>query len=145
MLKKLFCVVLIMFCFINVLCEEEDYDAVDEPCDFVTVVDKTKYNNLETASFKLSHAKIIEDCLMLTVSASGCDGNTWAFNLVDSGAVAESSPEQRFLKFQLINNEDCLAFFGRTISFGLKPLQISGSNDVILHIEGLEAPLHYIY
>lgn len=145
MLKKFFCAILIMFCFMNILCEEENYNVVDGPCDFVTIIDKTKYDSLESASFKLENIQIIEDCLTLTVRASGCDGNSWAYHLVDSGAVAESSPEQRFLKFQLKNNELCEAYIAKTISFDLKPLQVSGSNEIMLHIEGLEPSLKYKY
>lgn len=134
-----------MFCFMNILCEEENYNTVDEPCGLVAIIDKTKYDSLESGSFKLSNAEIIEDSLTVTVNASGCDGNSWKYCLVDSGAVAESSPEQRFLKFQLINKEICLAVVGKTISFDLKPLQINGSNEIVLNIEGLESSLLYRY
>ncbi|WP_418602788.1 hypothetical protein [Hwangdonia sp.] len=130
----------------NTQCEDENDDLYNGACDFVTIVDKSEYDNLESANFKLSNAEITGDCLTVTVSASGCSTDNWGFNLVDSGAIAESSPEQRYLKFQLINNEVCLAYFEKTISFNLKPLQIDNSvNEVILHIEGLESSLNYTY
>ena len=143
-IKKIFFVVSTTFCFMNMQCEDHD-DVFELTCDFVTTIDKTKYDNLETASFTFITAEIVGDCLILQIGASGCSGDNWSFNLVDSGAIAESSPEQRFLKFQLINNEMCLAFFERTVSFDLSPLQINGSNETILHIEGLESSLHYKY
>ncbi|MFD1162857.1 hypothetical protein [Hwangdonia seohaensis] len=129
----------------NMQCEEND-DIVDLDCDFAVAIDKEKYDGLETASFKIISAEIIDDCLVIKIGASGCSTDNWSFNLVDSGAIAESSPEQRYLKFQLINNEVCLAYFEKTISFNLKPLQIDNSvNEVILHIEGLESSLNYTY
>ncbi len=144
LIKKTLFATAIMFCFMNILCEKQD-DVMGINCDFVVTVDATKYNALETASFEFINAEILEDCLVIKIGASGCSGDRWGFDLVDSGAIAESSPEQRFLKFQLINDEACLAYFERTISFDLTPLQVSGSNEIILNIEGLEASLNYNY
>lgn len=145
LIKNIFFVILIMMCFMNTQCEDENDDFFIGECDFTTIIDKSEYDNLETANFTFENVEIIGDCLTIKFGASGCDGNTWAYNLIDSGAIAESSPEQRYLKFQLINKEICLAFFRKTISFDLKPLQINGSNEIILNIEGLESPLHYKY
>ncbi len=145
MIKKMLFAIAVMFCFMNILCENENDNIVDMNCDFVAVIDKTKYDNLETASFEFISAKIVDDCLAIKIGASGCSGDTWNFDLVDSGAVAESSPEQRFLKFQLINDETCLAYFERTVLVDLTPLQINGSNEIILNLEDLETPLNYKY
>ena len=146
MLKKILFVVSIMCCFLSTKCED-DHDTIPiiEICDQKTMVNKNIYDNLVSADFDFVSAEITDNCLAIEISASGCDGNSWEFNLVDSGAVAESSPEQRYLKFQLINEEACLAVFKKTISFDLTPLQISGSNEVILHLEGLESSLRYKY
>ena len=38
-----------------------------------------------------------------------------------------------------------LLFFERTVSFDLTPLQIDGSNEIILHLEDLESSLNYKY
>jgi len=115
-------------------------------CDQSTIIDDALYANLESAHFTFTSAKIIDDCLKIEISSSGCDGNSWEFKLVDSGAVAESLPEQRYLKFQLVNTELCDAVFKRTVSFDLTPIQISGTNnEIILNIEGLESSLNYKY
>lgn len=100
---------------------------------------------MESDSFSIENAEIIDDCLSLRIGASGCDGSSWHFDLVDSGAVVESFPEQRFLKLQLINNEACLAVIGRTVSFNLSSLQIEGSHEIILQIEGFGASIAYNY
>lgn len=143
--KKTIFFLIISLSIMNMQCEDND-DVIDAECDFVATVNKALYDNLETASFQITSAEIINDCLEIKIGASGCDGNSWEFNLVDSGAVAESLPEQRFLKLQLINEELCDAYFEKTTSFDLTPLQINnGVNEVILHIEGLESALNYKY
>ena len=146
LVKNIFFIFLILMCFMNTQCEDENDDLLPSDCDFTTVIDKSEYDNLESANFTFGNVEIIGDCLTINVGASGCDGNTWQYMLVDSGAIAESSPEQRYLKFQLINNELCLAVFSKTVSFDLSPLQINNTtNEVLLNIEGLETPLRYKY
>lgn len=143
--KKISFAIGIMFCSMNVLCEDVDDVDYISFCDETTIVDNDLFENLNTVNFTFIDAEIVDNCLSLEIGASGCDGNTWGFNLVDSEAIAESSPEQRYLKFQLINDEACLAYFERIILFDLTPLQINGSNEIILHIEGFDSSLNYKY
>jgi hypothetical protein len=146
LLKKISFAIGIMFCSMNVLC-----DAADEPnindsfCDYDTVINADIYKDLQSAQFEFVNAEIVDDCLTIEIGASGCDGDTWEFKLVDSGAVDESFPEQRFLKLQLVNDELCTAFFQRTISFDLTALRIQNNGEVILNIDGFDRPLNYIY
>lgn len=132
--------------FVNMTCEsDDDSSGYMGDCDQNTVVNSDGYKNLETDHFTIINAEITGDCLNLEIGASGCDGSTWRFSLVDSGAVAESFPEQRYLKLQLINEEDCLAYFTKIVSFDLAPVRVRGSNEIILHLEGLETSLNYKY
>ncbi|MFL1012072.1 hypothetical protein [Flavisericum labens] len=145
-LRSVVLVVPLMLFFVNMTCDKnDDADNYNGSCDQITIVDSDMYNNLETDYFTFIEAEIVDDCLYIEFGSSGCDGNSWRFNLVDSGAVAESFPEQRYLKFQLKNEEACLAYFTRTVSFDLKPIQVSGSNEIILNIEGFEPSLKYKY
>ncbi|MFV9552499.1 hypothetical protein [Algibacter sp. PT7-4] len=143
--KKPFFILAITLCFINMQCHEDDGIPYQGNCDEVAVVDSNLYKSISSENVTLINAEVVDNCLNIKIGASGCDGNTWAFKLVDSGVVAESSPEQRYLKLQLINNEACLAYFEKYISFDLTPLQINGSNKIILHIDGLEMSLTYNY
>ncbi|NMH89808.1 hypothetical protein [Flavivirga algicola] len=146
MMKKIFFVASVVLCFMNMQCNDDDgIDPSLFVCDQAVVVDKEVYDNLDSAHFTLVNAEISNNCLTIEISASGCDGNSWEFNLIDSGAIAESSPEQRYLKLQLVNKEACLAVFKRTVSFDLTPLQVSGSREIILHLKGLESSLNYKY
>lgn len=145
-LKKLSFAIGILFCCMNVLCEGIEEPGIDvNYCDDQVIIDESLFETLQSSNFDFVSAEIIDDCLFIDMGASGCDGNTWEFALVDSGAIAESSPEQRYLKFQLINQEACLAFLQETISFDLTPIQINGSNEIILNIEGYESSLNYKY
>ena len=143
--KKMSLAIGIMFCSMNVLCEKESDDTNDIFCDETTIISEALFNDLDSASFTFIDAEIINNCLNIEIEASGCDANTWVFQLVDSGAIAESLPEQRFLKCQLINEEACLASFQRITSFDLTPIQIEGSHELVLNIEGLESSLTYKY
>ncbi len=144
-LKKIAFALILVLCCVNMQCDKESEEEPLKPCDQITIVDKTIYNDLDSAHFTIVNAEINDDCLLMELSASGCDGKSWEFNLVDSEVVAESFPEQRYLKFQLINTEVCQAVFKRTVSFDLKPVRVEGSREIILHIEGLEPALQYKY
>lgn len=135
----------LVFFFLNMQCEDEEKESEDAICDFLTIVNAAKYNNLNSDIFTLINYEIDGDCLLLTIGTSGCDGNSWEFNLVDSGAIAESFPEQRYLKLDFSNEELCLAYFERKVSFNLMPVQVKGSNKIILHIDGLDEPIEYVY
>jgi hypothetical protein len=135
------------FCFtlllMNTQCDDDT--VVSIPCDQTIVVDAGFYESVESNLYELNSAEIIDNCLAINISASGCDGNSWSMVLVDSGSVAESSPEQRYLKFVLTNEEACLAFVSQERSFDVTPIQVDGSNEIILNIEGFTEPLTYSY
>ncbi|WP_460218052.1 hypothetical protein [Psychroserpens sp. MEBiC05023] len=140
LILSLFCFALL---FMNTQCDDED--VVEEPCGQTVVIDSGFFESAESGFYNLISADIEGNCLNINVSASGCDGSTWSMVLVDSGAVAESSPEQRFLKFVFTNQEVCLAVFTQERSFDLSSLQVSGSNEIILNIEDFPEALTYSY
>ncbi len=88
--------------------------------------------------------EIEDDCLLINFGASGCDGNSWELKLIDSGAIMESYPEQRNLKFFLKNEEACLAYFTKEISFDISDLQID-SDKIYLNILNNDSQLLYDY
>lgn len=140
--KSVFCFCLVMF-LMNTQCDDDDFIA--SPCDQVVIVDSGFYELAESDLYTLISAQIEDHCLAINVSASGCNSNSWSMVLVDSGNIAESSPEQRFLKFVFSNEEDCLAVFNQERSFDLSVLQIMGSNEVILNIENFPEAFVYTY
>ncbi|MFT4568686.1 MAG: hypothetical protein ACI9FN_003655 [Saprospiraceae bacterium] len=105
-------------------------DAYDKgPKDFINIVD----------------ASLEGDCLTIFYSASGCSGDSWEVNLYDSGAVAESEPEQRYLRLSMMNPEACLAVFTKERSFDISDLQIENNGVLILNLLDSEESLRYKY
>lgn len=130
---------------------EEDYEVVFSvedaatyhPCKTV-IIDENIYENVNAHPFFWVNASIDDDCLDIEISAAGCDGSTWQAALIDSGAIAESLPEQRYLKFRFINEELCTAQFTQIFHFDLVPLRTS-NDEVLLNLDGWEEALLYSY
>ncbi len=141
--KQIVFFMVVLLCFANTQCDEDDIAVLE--CDQQVIIDEDYYNNLESENFSFINVEVQQDCLSINLSASGCDGNSWEYKLVDSGNIAESSPEQRYLKFKLINNEACLAVFDRIVTFNLEPIRVEGSNEIVLNIEGYQEPITYSY
>lgn len=114
-------------------------------CDKTVIIDKTIYNGLGAPNYVINQAVINGDCLSVTYSASGCDGRTWEVDLIDSETVNKTTPPQRQLKLRLVNNELCMAYFTKTVSFDITSLRESGSNSVALTLTGYTQPLVYQY
>jgi hypothetical protein len=114
-------------------------------CDKTVTIDKVLYNNINTGNYTLSDATINGNCLEIKVGASGCDGKSWVIELVDSEVIAESDPQQRFLKLALTNNEMCTAVFVKKKSFDITSLRVRDSNKLRLMIYGLNKELIYTY
>ncbi|TXE06126.1 hypothetical protein FUA26_14195 [Seonamhaeicola algicola] len=143
-MKQLLFLVVLMVGFFNTQCKEDD-SIESNTCDFTILVDEEAYTKGNFEGLNILDASIEADCLQVTFGASGCSGTSWEFQLIDSGTVAESLPEQRYMKLNFKNNEACLAYFERTVSFNLLPIRVKGSHKIQLHLEGVNAPLTYNY
>lgn len=113
-------------------------------CDFETIVSSVAYRDAPLDYLVINSLEIIDDCLVVAFSASGCDGNTWVVKLVDSEEIFESYPPQRNLKLSLSNQEDCEAFITKEMSFDISNLQVDG-NQVQLNITNAEESILYEY
>lgn len=140
-LSKLFIFLLICLLFLNTQCDDDTF--VEVPCGLDVEINATTYEEAE--SYAINEAIVDGDCVFITISASGCDSANWVMTLIDSEAVAESLPPQRYLKLSLFNNEVCLAFLSKQENFDLTPLRVEGLNEVLFNIEGLAEPLIYSY
>jgi len=139
--RKVVTFVLFSLLLMNMQCDEDD--VVILPCSSEIIIDSATYNEVE--SHAIESASINDNCLDINIYDSGCDSNSWVMTLVDSGAIAESMPPQRYLKMSLFNDEACLAVFNKEESFDLLPLRVEGANEVLLHIEGLSEPILYTF
>lgn len=109
------------------------------------VIDNDTYNNTSTAYYTITAAVIEGDILTISILSSGCDGNRFITNLIDSGSLLESSPLQRKLKINLINQEACLAIVTKDYEIDISKLQVEGENELHLDIEGWSEKIIYSY
>ncbi len=114
-------------------------------CDKVVEIIPEGFYTLPPIQHTINEAIIEDDCLKLKIGGSGCDGSTWEIKLIDSGDIAESLPEQRFLKVEFENDEECDAIIEIEVSFDISPLQLGESGEIILNLNELSEGLNYKY
>ncbi len=114
-------------------------------CDDSVMISADQYDAASLGIGTLLDANITDDCLNIRISSSGCDGSSWMIKAYDSGGVAESLPEQRFIKISFENPEKCLAVFAKELSFDLYDLRVEGSQEIILNVDGWGDGLRYVY
>jgi len=123
-------------------CNSDDNTAVG--CDENVLISSTQFDSALSDLVTVNSITISGDCLVANISASGCDGETWILRLIDSDVVLDTSPPQRTLRLVLANNEACLAFVTREISFDINDLKVD-EGSVLLHIVNLNEAFLYSY
>lgn len=131
--------------FLNMQCEDDPVSLPQSNCVSLALIDSFSYENAATSPYTINDVIINDDCLIITVTATGCNGITWTMQLLDSDSVDETSPPQRYVKFFLINDESCLTEVSRTTSFDLSTLQIEGENEIVINIDDYPDPVTYTY
>lgn len=134
---------LLALLFLNMQCDDDMQPSI--ACDAETIVDNELYENTQSAFYTFGNVEINGDCLSITISSSGCSGETWELELVGSEGVMGSFPVQRNIKVVLTNNEACLAVFSREWTFDLLPLQVNGESQVTLNLQDFSEPILYSY
>ncbi len=132
------------FAFLTSSCEEEINDSNQIYSDGELIISQSLYETTKTESYTIKDVAVEGDSLKFTICSGGCSGESWTVRLVDSGAVAESFPEQRWAKVALANEELCKAYICREYSINISPLQ-TGSGKLSLHLEGWEKTILYAY
>jgi len=82
--------------------------------------------------------------LKINFSSSGCNGDTWELKLIDSEDILESNPPQRNLRLSLKNEESCLAYITKELTFDISNLQVNG-NKVQLNLTNSDKNILYKY
>jgi len=105
-------------------------------CDKDVIISADEYENAPNHPISIIDMKIESNCLKIKFSASGCSGDNWIVELIDSGMIAESLPCQRMLRLSLNDIGLCDAYFENEMSFNIEDLQIQGNHSVLLNISG---------
>ena len=121
--------------------KEEDVNQTD--CDPNIIIDEEGYFNVPEFRDNTSNIKIEGNQLKFTITASGCDGNSWIAKLITTGAIEKMLPPQRTLQLSFENKEMCTAIASREFSFNIEWLQVDGYNQVQLNIAGNEILYKY--
>jgi hypothetical protein len=146
-MKKIF-VLTALFGVLFASCSKDDDDNLPNEiiCDSIAeILAEEDFNGINTTNYVVSNVQLNGDCLEVTIGSSGCDPEPWEMNLYSVNAFYNIFPLERYVKIELINNQECLAVFDKTVSFDLTPFQLEGQNELPLNIEGWDEQIIYEY
>tara|TARA_B000000460_G_C21209409_1_gene261609 strand:- start:95 stop:526 length:432 start_codon:yes stop_codon:yes gene_type:complete len=125
---------------------EDDNSTIENNCYFTSeIILEEDFNAINTSNYGIIEVELNGDCLGITFGSSGCGTDLWEENLYSTDTFYNVFPLQRDVKMELINDETCLAFFQKTVSFDLTPFQIDGQSDLPLNINGWNEQITYGY
>lgn len=108
-------------------------------------VSGARYGASSTAYFTIEKVEMEGDVMTLSIGASGCNGETWQVELVDSERTLRSYPAQRSLKILFTNDELCQAYFVKEYKFNISELQLGKRGQVYLNLMDYKDQLLYEY
>jgi len=141
MKKSLLYLILSLVCFQLLSCAKDDNLPL---ADSTVLIDSKAYNSALSDNYVIQSIKIDRDFLTFKFSSSGCSGESWKVKLIDSGAVAESNPPQRYLILSLVNKEICKAVITKELTFDISALRVDGKR-VWLNFKNFEEGILYEY
>ncbi|EDP71605.1 hypothetical protein FBALC1_03937 [Flavobacteriales bacterium ALC-1] len=118
---KLFVLSVCALVFVN-SCDNDD-DASNSECDFNIIADENLYAEPSPSDYNISNAEINEDCLEITIQASGCSGSTWEVDLISNITPSIGFTRTIYLSLKLTNLEACAVFITKTYSFDISHLR----------------------
>ncbi|BAO76334.1 hypothetical protein [Winogradskyella sp. PG-2] len=110
-----FLIAFILLSFIS--CNNDDDSDARSQCDFEIIIDLDQYEIPSPSVYTIIDAQINENCLEITIGASGCDGESWDVELVSDFPLVAGDSGGSNLSLKLRNSEVCAAYFTRTFSF----------------------------
>ena len=136
-LKNIFIITL----FIFLSCAEKTDTNIDI-CNECVIISENLFNNTQTNNYSIKNVVLVDNLLTITISASGCSGESWKATLVDANQILESDPIQRNTKILFENNEACLAVFEKDFTFDIQKLKENQSS-IIINLEGWNTQINY--
>lgn len=146
-MKRIFVLIaLISMLFTSCFKDHDDKSSIETACEVVSeVISDEDFREINTSYYGITAIQLNGDCLEVTISTSGCDPEQWELNLYSVDSFYNVYPLQRTVKIELINNQECLAVFQKTVSFDLGPFQLHAQNELPLNIEGWNEQIIYKY
>lgn len=118
-------------------------DNTTSNCDQNLIINDDTWNTASDDFHNITNATLEDDCLSITFAASGCDASSWEYDLVASTASPSLSGYLIRLSFE--NEEACLAYFTKTVSFDISGLQDNNANQMNIQLQGWEETIVYNY
>lgn len=109
-------------------------------CGDYAIEDEQSYVSTTSSSYTIKDILAVGNCITVTISASGCSGERWHGTLYFSEHVVETTPNQRFAKLKLLDDEDCLAVLDKSFTFNIGNMR-SNEEPFMLKLEGLNQPI----
>jgi len=139
-------IVVFFICLFVLSCNSNDEPTIENKCNVSSeIISSEDFSAVSTSNYAITKVEINEDCIEITFGSSGCGTELWEEHLFSVDSFYTIFPLQRDLKMKLINEELCEAYFIKTVSFDLTPLQIDGQNIVPLNIYGWNEQVIYEY
>ena len=136
-MRNLLFLILILLCS----CSVNSDAAIIEPCGDFVIENQSMYNATDTSNYTITDVNVLNNCITVRLTSSGCDGNSWTASLIDSEQETLSIPPERFLRLELTNNEACQAVFERSYTFDIGMIRPAGSGTLVVNLEGWNAPI----
>lgn len=114
-------------------------------CDKQIIVSKSSYDEAPNDPLTINSATLEGDCLTISFSAGGCDGNSWKVELIDSGDIAESLPVQRFIRLSLDDQEACKALITQEVQYDISNIKLSGEGEININLLNDNSIINYKY
>lgn len=133
-------------CLFVLGCNSNDEPTIENKCDVSSeIISSEDFSAVSTSNYVITKLEINEDCIEITFGSSGCGTELWKEHLFSIDDFYTIFPLQRDLKMELINEESCEAYFIKTVSFNLIPLQLEGQDLLSLNIYGWNEQVSYEY
>ena len=120
-MKKILFLILVGLAVLS--CSKDDDKENPIKCDLETLISTEQYTTAPSDQLTINSLSINDNCLKINFSSSGCNGDTWELKLIDSEDILESNPPQRNLRLSLKNEELCLAYITKELTFDISNLQ----------------------
>jgi hypothetical protein len=119
-------------------CDKKADDTMSGMCVQQVIIDDNAYKTAPLAH--VDKLEIIDNCLLMEVSGSGCSESSWTAYLLADEGLMYSNPPQRGLRVVLDyygNEATCMAYFTKLQSFDISSIRLKDT-DVLLRIEGYD-------
>jgi hypothetical protein len=138
---KLFC--LLMLTATTLSCSNDDDGS--KTCDAKAILDPERFETAPAMPLNIESAVIEGDCLNIRFTSSGCNGDTWVFNLIGVPSDATVFPPLVNVRLSLSSTELCEAIVSREASFDLSVFQQSNADRLTLTLQNNGQSLLYVY